>query len=115
MWKKSRAAADVVPDFDHLVMLAVLQLGSTAYGIGIRREIEARTGRVVPLSTIYATLTRLEAKGYVRSQLGSPSPERGGRRKRLYDIQPIGKAALGHHYRQFRMMVRGLERTLERA
>jgi hypothetical protein len=66
---------DAIPDFDQVVMLAVMHLSPDAYGIAIRREIEARTGRSVPLSTIYATLVRLEARGYVRSQLGSPSPE----------------------------------------
>jgi PadR family transcriptional regulator PadR len=115
MWKKSPATWETVPDFDQLVMFAVLHLGADAYGMAIRREIEARTGRAAPLSTIYATLTRLEAKGYVRSHMGDPSPERGGRRKRLYDMQPVGTAALGEQYRRFRMMVRGLERTLERA
>jgi PadR family transcriptional regulator, regulatory protein PadR len=115
MWKKSAGALDAIPDFDQLVMLAVLRLSPDAYGIAIRREIEARTGRLVPLSTIYATLTRLEARGYVRSQLGSPTPERGGRRKRLYAMEPSGVAALGQQYRRFRMMVRGLEGILERA
>ena len=115
MLKKSADAPDAVPDFDQLVMLAVLRLTPEAYGIAIRREIEVRTGRLVPLSTIYATLTRLEARGYVRSQLGSPTPERGGRRKRLYAMEPSGVTALGQQYRRFRMMVRGLERILEQA
>ena len=115
MWKKSDDALDAIPEFDQLVLLAVLRLGPDAYGIALRREIETRTGRRVPLSTIYATLTRLEARGYVRSQLGSPTPERGGRRKRLYAMEPGGVAALGRQYRRFRTMVRGLEGILEQA
>ena len=115
MWKKSADTPDAIPDFDQLVMLAVLRLGPDAYGIAIRREIEARAGRRTPLSTIYASLTRLEARGFVRSQLGSPTAERGGRRKRLYVMEPGGVAALGRQYRRFRTMVRGLESILEQA
>lgn len=115
MWKKSADTQAAIPEFDQLVMLAVLRLGPEAYGIAIQREIGSRTGRQVPLSTIYATLTRLEARGFVRSQLGDPSPERGGRRKRLYAMEPTGVAALGQQYRQFRGMIHGLEALLEGA
>ena len=115
MWNKSAGAPGTIPEFDQLVMLAVLRLSPDAYGVAIRREIEARTGRRVPLSSIYATLTRLEARAYLRSELGSPTPERGGRRKRLYAVEPSGVAAVGRQYRQFRMMVRGLEGILEQA
>lgn len=115
MWKKSTGAPPAIPEIDQLVMLAVLRLGADAYGIAIQREIESRGGRRVPLSTIYATLARLEARGHVRSQLGSPSPERGGRRKRLYALEPGGVAALGQQYRRFRLMAHGLEGLLEGA
>lgn len=113
MWKKSPDAPAAISEIDQLVMLAVLRLGSAAYGIAIQREIGTRTGRKMPLSTIYAALTRLEARGYVRSQFGDPSPERGGRRRRLYAMEPAGLAALGRQYRQFRLMVGGLEGILE--
>lgn len=115
MWKKSDGERDAIPEFDQLVMLAVLRLAPGAYGIAVRREIEARTERRVPLSTIYAALTRLEARGYVRSQLGSPTAERGGRRKRLYAMEPIGVAALGQQHRRLQIMVRGLEGILGQA
>ena len=52
MWKKSDDALDAIPEFDQLVMLAVLRLGADAYGIAIRRDIEARPDRTVPRSTI---------------------------------------------------------------
>lgn len=115
MWKKSADTQAAIPEFDQLVMLAVLRLGPDAYGITIQREIVSRTGRQVALSTIYATLTRLEARDFVRSQLGTPSPERGGRRKRVYAMEARGMEALGQQYRQFRGMVHGLEGLLEGA
>jgi len=115
MWKKSADALDAIPEIDQLVLLAVLRLGDDAYGIAIQREIGSRAGRSVPLSTIYATLPRLEARGVVRSWFGDPSPERGGRRRRLYAVEPAGVAALGRQYRRFRLMVGGLEGILEGA
>lgn len=115
MWKKSPDALDAISEIDQLVMLAVLRLGADAYGIAVQREIGDRAGRRVPLSTIYAALTRLEAGGHLRSRFGSPSPERGGRRRRLYAMEPAGVAALGRHYRRFRLMVGGLEGILEGA
>jgi len=89
MPKEPRAA-----EFEQLVLLAILHLGENAYGMTIRREIEDRTERRTSLGAVYTTLERLEKKGYVSSWKGSPAPERGGRSKRLFKVQPLGKAAL---------------------
>jgi DNA-binding PadR family transcriptional regulator len=62
--------------------------------MAIRREIEIRTKRRTSLGAVYTTLDRLERKGYVSSWTGSPSPERGGRSKRFFKVQALGKAAL---------------------
>jgi PadR family transcriptional regulator PadR len=80
--------------FEQLVLLAVLRLKENAYGMTIRREIQDRTERIVALGAVCTTLDRLEKKGYVSSWTGSPSPERGGRSKRFFKIQPLGRAAL---------------------
>ena len=56
--------------FEQRVMAAVRRLGSGAYGVTIRREIIARTGRDVAVGAIYSTLDRLSAKGYVTSSQG---------------------------------------------
>jgi len=60
----------------------------------VRREIEERTGRNVSIGAVYATLERLETKGYVSSSIGEPTPERGGRAKRLFRLQAAGRRAL---------------------
>ena len=71
-------------EFELLVMLAVIRLGEGAYGVPISREIEQQTGRDVAFGTVYATLERLQKKGFVRSSLGDATPERGGRAKRYF-------------------------------
>jgi DNA-binding PadR family transcriptional regulator len=60
----------------------------------VRREIEERTGRNISIGAVYATLERLEAKGYVSSCTGEPTPQRGGRAKRLFHLEAAGKRAL---------------------
>jgi PadR family transcriptional regulator PadR len=77
-------------EFELLVMLTVLRLGDGAYGVPITREIEQRTGRDVAFGTVYATLERLQKKGLIRSDLGDPTPERGGRAKRYFRITSPG-------------------------
>jgi DNA-binding PadR family transcriptional regulator len=81
-------------EFEHMVLLAILRLGDKAYGMSIRDELDARTGREVTRSTIYITLERLVKKSYLSSRMGDPSPERGGRAKRYYGLTPAGRAAL---------------------
>jgi DNA-binding PadR family transcriptional regulator len=81
-------------EFEMLVLLAVLRLKGDAYGVTILREIEERAGRVVARGALYVTLDRLEQKGYLRSRLADPSPERGGRAKRFYRVERAGIAAL---------------------
>ena len=80
--------------FDHLLLLAVMRLGVTAYGMTIRRELAEHTGREVAAGAIYTALARLEARGYVQSHLGEPTPERGGRAKRFYRVRPAGAKAV---------------------
>ena len=81
-------------DFEQLVLLALVRLGQGAYGVSVRQEIEERTGRDVSLGAIYKTFDRLAAKGLVRSSLGEPSAQRGGRRKRHYQVEASGEDAL---------------------
>ncbi len=69
---------------EHIVLLAVMRLGEEAYGITVRREIETTTGRDVSIGAVYATLVRLESKGFVKSAAGEPTAERGGRAKRYF-------------------------------
>ena len=102
-----------VGDFEQLVLLGVLQLGEDAYGAAIRQEIHARSGRDVSIGAVYTTLDRLEQKGLLRSWTGEPTPQRGGRRRKFYELRPAGMTAIRASYRAVRAMAAGLERQLE--
>jgi PadR family transcriptional regulator PadR len=77
-------------DFELITMLVLLRLGEDAYGVPIAREIEEQTKREVKLGSVYATLERLQEKGFVVSELGEPTPERGGRAKRYFRVTKQG-------------------------
>ena len=76
--------------FELLVMLALLRQGEDAYGVPIADAIAQSTGKQVILASVYNTLERLEQKGLVKSTLGQPTPERGGRAKRYFSITTTG-------------------------
>jgi PadR family transcriptional regulator PadR len=103
----------VLGDFEQLVLLALVRLGPDAYGATIRREIEERTGRELAISAVYTTLQRLEQKGLVRSRVGEPLPERGGRRRKHFELLPLGARALKAAYDAFMGMTAGVERRLK--
>jgi PadR family transcriptional regulator len=81
-------------DFEQQVLLAVWRLGDGAYGASVRSEIETRTGREVAHGAVYVTLVRLEKKGLLRSRLSDPTPVRGGKAKRFFEILPDGIAGV---------------------
>ena len=81
-------------EFEQMVVLTILHLDNDAYGLSIRRELEARIGRMVSHGAAYTTLDRLEDKGLLRSRLGDPVPGRGGRPKRYFEVTPAGVQAL---------------------
>ena len=76
--------------FELLVLLALLRQGDQAYGVPIAHAIEQSTGKRVILASVYNTLDRLEEKGLVRSTMGQPTPERGGRAKLYYSMTTTG-------------------------
>lgn len=71
-------------EFEQMVLLALLRLRENAYGSAVRVEIEKRTGREISIGALYTTLERLEKQGLVRSRIGEPTAERGGRRKKYF-------------------------------
>jgi PadR family transcriptional regulator, regulatory protein PadR len=111
MWFKGKTAA--LGDFEQLILLGTLRLGDGAYGAAIREEIHTRSGRDVSINAVYTTLDRLEAKGLLRSWIGAPTPQRGGRRRRFYALRPAGEAALRQAYHAFTAMADGLRGRLE--
>src|SRR3984893_9820838 len=100
---------DYLGEFEHMVILALLRLADRAYGVTVRQEIELRTSREVSIGAVYATLDRLEAKGYVKSRLGEPTPERGGRSKRFFRVTNKGVAAVNRTQRALKSMTEGLD------
>jgi PadR family transcriptional regulator, regulatory protein PadR len=103
----------VLGEFEQLVLLALLRLGNGAFGAAIHREIVTRTGRDVPAAAVYVTLDRLEAKKMVVSYVGTPTPQRGGRRRKHYLLDTAGQRALARAYRAFTIMTAGLQGELE--
>lgn len=81
-------------EFEEVVLLTVAILNGNAYGVSITHEIVEQTGRAVRLNQVHASLQRLEEKGMIASRMGDPTPERGGRRKRLFSITTYGRQTL---------------------
>ena len=99
-------------EFEQLLLFALVRLGNDAYGVTIRREIESRTGRSVSSGAVYTAMERLEARGYVASSIGDPTPRRGGKRKKHYRIEHLGAEALARSYDALHEMAKGLRPKL---
>ena len=91
-----------------MVMLALIRLGDEAYGVPIATEIESRTNREVVIGSVYAALERLEEKGFVKSELGEATPERGGRAKRYFGVTAKGLRELRETQRALVALWKGL-------
>ena len=98
---------DFLGEFELYVMLALARLGDEAYGVAIRRDIEARAERGVAIGAVYATLARLEDKGMVRHQLSAPLPVQGGRARKCFVLTAAGERALAHSTAMLARMMRG--------
>ncbi|MVT09528.1 PadR family transcriptional regulator [Chitinophaga sp. ysch24] len=81
-------------EFEEMVLLMVALLNGEGYGVTISEALAEHTGRIVTFGTVHNTLIRLEEKGFVTSELGGATTERGGRRKRLFRITAPGSRAL---------------------
>lgn len=106
------AKGEYLGEFELLVMLAILRLGEDAYGKRIWEEIEGCTGRSVMIAAVYAALERLERKGFVTSWVGEPTPVRGGRAKRCFQVERAGRAAVRQSRKMLASMFSGLETIL---
>lgn len=85
---------DYLGHFEEIVLLAVLRLGENAYGAKIRQTVAEALNKDTSIGAIYATLDRLERKGYLKSWQGEATPERGGRAKRYFRVEGAGVQAL---------------------
>ena len=100
-------------EFELLVLLAIMRLGDGAYGVTIREELEGETSRTLTLGTVYKTLGRLEGKGYLETRVAPPTRERGGRRKKLYNLTETGREVAQRSLLDLRRMMKGLEPELD--
>jgi PadR family transcriptional regulator, regulatory protein PadR len=108
------AKPEALGELEQLILLAVLRLEDEAYGVMIVQELAARTGRKISRPSVYLTLGRLEEKGLLRSKMGDPTPERGGRAKRYYVVSATAMALLRESRRAYLNLCSGLEPLLDR-
>src|SRR5579862_9201648 len=101
------AKGDFLGEFELFVLLAIDHFSEEAYGLRLRHDIEARTGREVAIGSIYATLARLEDKGLIRHEASAPRPVPGGRSRKHYQLTPTGERARTHSTQMLRRMMLG--------
>jgi DNA-binding PadR family transcriptional regulator len=101
-----------IGEFEHMVLLAIMQLGDSAYGVAIMDELQDRIGRATSRGATYMTLDRMETKGLIKSRMGEPTAERGGRAKRLFTVTPAGAEAVRRSQAAYRELSKGLEGIL---
>ena len=80
--------------FEETLLLLVGILGEEAYAFNIAEEFESQTGKSTSIGSVHSTLDRLSKKKYLTSEMGVPTAERGGRRKRIYSITAEGQKVL---------------------
>src|SRR5215467_285948 len=95
-------------EFEYLLLTAAARLGDDAYGAAIRQEIEHATGRRCSIGALYTTLDRLESKGFIKTRMGNPTPQRGGRPKRMVRITAAGIEAASEFYAAIAKLSRGV-------
>ena len=95
-------------EFEYLMLTAAARLGDEAYGAAIRQEIEDATGSPCSIGALYTTLDRLEHKGLIKTWMGEPTPERGGRPKRMVRVTAKGIEAATSFYSAVRRVSRGV-------
>jgi PadR family transcriptional regulator, regulatory protein PadR len=98
----------MIGEFEYLILTSAIRLGDNAYGASIRSEIEKATGRSCSMGALYTTLDRLEAKGLVRTWMGQPTPQRGGRSKRRVGITAAGIKAGSDFYKAIARVTQGV-------
>jgi DNA-binding PadR family transcriptional regulator len=91
-------------EFEELVLLMVAILNGNAYGISVMEEIENQTERKINISAVHSALDRLEGKGFLTSEVGGATAERGGRRKRYFKVTTAGSATLNFIREQRNML-----------
>ncbi|MDW3194212.1 MAG: helix-turn-helix transcriptional regulator [Cytophagales bacterium] len=81
-------------EFEELILLLVGIMGEEAYGLAIVGELKQQVNRTATIGAVHSALSRLEEKGLLISKLSGATKERGGRRKRIFEVTAAGKNAL---------------------
>ncbi len=105
---------DYLGEFEQMILLCIVRLGDTAYGLAIRNELEEVAGRRPSSGSLYTTLDRLEQKGLLRSEAGNAEGRRGGRRRRYVTLTPEGHSQLRAARHRLLALWDGIEGTLDR-
>jgi DNA-binding PadR family transcriptional regulator len=105
---------DYLGEFEQMVLLTIMRLGSDAYGLAVRDELEAVAGRSPSSGSLYTTLDRMEKKGLVESSAGESTQERGGRPRRYVRVTPEGQTLLARSRDTLMALWNGLEGALDR-
>jgi PadR family transcriptional regulator, regulatory protein PadR len=95
-------------EFEYLILSAAARLGEDAYGTAIRQEIEDATRHRCSIGALYTTLDRLEEKGFIKTRMGDPTPQRGGRPKRMVRVTATGIRAASDFYAAVTRVSRGV-------
>ena len=98
----------MIGEFEYLILTATARLGEEAYGASVREAIQQATGRGCSIGALYTTLDRLQKKGLIKTWMGDPTPERGGRSKRLVRITAKGVQAASEFYEAVQRVSRGV-------
>ena len=103
---------DSLGEFEHQILLAVLQHGGESYSVPIVIELEERAGREVTQAAVFIVLRRLEEKGLLRYRVEAPGPDRGGHHRRLFEVTDGGIVALREQRIVLERLWSGLEGML---
>jgi PadR family transcriptional regulator PadR len=98
----------MIGEFEYLLLATAHRLTPDAYGASIAQELERSTGRRCSLGALYTTLDRLESKGLIKTRMGDPTPERGGRAKRMVTITGAGRNAAAEFYTAITTVTEGI-------
>lgn len=98
------AKGDYLGEFEQLVLLALATMAEESPGREVYEELVRATGRDVAVTAVYVTLNRLQKKGFVSAAMGEATPERGGRAKKLFRLEPEGAEALRSSREQFEQL-----------
>lgn len=102
-------------EFEYLLIAAAARLGDQAYGASVQVEIAKATGQACSAGALYTTLDRLESKGLLTTTMSDPTPERGGRAKRMIVVTPAGRREAAQFYRAVSRVSAGVPWALARS